>query len=76
MGHTLAASGLMDTVLAVKALNENLLPGIATLKSTHHNAAKLNLSNQNQTITNGNTALIINRGFASMNAGIMIKTYG
>lgn len=75
MGHTLAASGLMDTVLAIKALNENLLPGIATLESIHQNANKLNLNNQNRKITKGNAALIINRGFASMNAGLVLKTY-
>ncbi|OGT51238.1 MAG: 3-oxoacyl-ACP synthase [Gammaproteobacteria bacterium RIFCSPHIGHO2_12_FULL_41_15] len=75
MGHTLAASGLMDTVLACKALTTKVLPGIATLKTIHACANKLNLSNKPQTLTNGKVALILNRGFASMNAGVLIKAY-
>jgi 3-oxoacyl-[acyl-carrier-protein] synthase I len=73
MGHTLIASGLVDTVLATKALTERQLPGLATLKQKHTLAADLNLSQENRPLTQGNIALIINRGFASMNACLAIK---
>lgn len=73
MGHTLTASALIDTVLAVKALTERQLPGLATLKHKHPLAAELNLTRENHALSQGNMALIINRGFASMNACLAIK---
>lgn len=73
MGHTLVASGLLDTILATQALNQKRLPGIATLQTKHPLLEKLNITSQAHTLHQGNTAFIINRGFASMNACLAIK---
>ncbi|MCX7115435.1 MAG: beta-ketoacyl synthase N-terminal-like domain-containing protein [Gammaproteobacteria bacterium] len=73
MGHTLVASGLVDTILATLALNKRTLPGIAPLTTPHHSAQSLDLSPHTRQIDHGDVALIINRGFASMNACIAIK---
>lgn len=74
MGHTLCASGLVDTILAVQALQTRQLPGIAPLQTKAQAANQLNISHKTRPIVEGNTALIINRGFASMNACLAIKS--
>lgn len=73
MGHTLCASALVDTIIAVRALQSRQLPGIATLCHKADVAHGLNLSHQTRTLSTGNTALLINRGFANMNACLAIK---
>lgn len=73
-GHTLCASGLMDTVFATYALQEKILPGIANFSSPAPLAEGLNISAQNRRLTEGQSALIINRGFAAMNACLVVKS--
>ncbi len=72
-GHSLCASGLLDTVHAVKALNEKLIPGIAHFDKASEQAEGLKISHQHQTMADKNAALIVNRGFGSMNANLVIK---
>lgn len=74
MGHTLCASGILDTALATCALTNHLIPGIATLETPASSCEHLNISSTQQTLDKtGAHALIINRGFASMNACVVIK---
>ncbi|MGL6028490.1 MAG: beta-ketoacyl-[acyl-carrier-protein] synthase family protein [Legionella sp.] len=72
MGHTLTASGLLDAVLTTYALNAQAVPGIANLEQLASNCADLAASTTAQAL-NAPHALIINRGFASMNACVVIK---
>ncbi len=76
MGHTLVASGLVDTLLSIQALRQRFCPGIANLHNAHPQAKNLNLNAQGHDLGHGEHALILNRGFASMNAAIMISTQG
>lgn len=74
MGHTLCASGILDTCLAVQSLNKRTLPGIANLESKSSQCQNLNISKEQQKINSDDKhALIINRGFAGMNACIIVK---
>lgn len=73
VGHTLCASGLLDTVLATYALEQKTVPGIANFSSPAASAAALDISANNRTLAKAESALIINRGFAGMNACIAIK---
>lgn len=73
MGHTLTASGLIDTVLATYALQAQAVPGIANLKQVASNCAGLAVAADSQPLKAAH-ALIINRGFASMNATVVIKS--
>ncbi len=73
IGHTLTASGLMDTVLACQALHHQTLPGIANWQEAIPSAANLAISHQSQAIPSGAYAIIINRGFASMDACLLVK---
>jgi 3-oxoacyl-[acyl-carrier-protein] synthase-1 len=73
-GHTIAASGLLDTVLATKALNAHTVPGIANLERPAVQCEKLNIARDHREMDpNRSSAMIINRGFASINASLVIK---
>jgi 3-oxoacyl-[acyl-carrier-protein] synthase I len=73
MGHTLCASGLLDAVLTTYALQNQCAPGIANLETVASSCARLSLSADHQALKS-NYALMINRGFASMNACLVIKS--
>jgi 3-oxoacyl-[acyl-carrier-protein] synthase-1 len=75
MGHTITASGVIDTLLAVCAAQENTIPGIANLVEKAQACNALNLSSNNRSRNESKPfSVIINRGFASMNAALVIKT--
>jgi 3-oxoacyl-[acyl-carrier-protein] synthase-1 len=73
IGHTLCASGLLDTVLASYALNQKCVPGIANFQQAAPQAQGLNIAAATRLLDHAQSALIINRGFASMNACLVIK---
>ncbi|OYV54416.1 MAG: 3-oxoacyl-ACP synthase [Legionella sp. 21-45-4] len=73
MGHTLCAAGVIDTVLATRALQAKRVPGVASLKALSPACAHLNLSNQSKALDLGEHALIISRGFAGINASLLLK---
>lgn len=71
-GHLVAASGISDAVLTVKALAENVAPGIANFTQPAAAATGLSLSASHRVLSKGAKALLINRGFASMNACLVL----
>jgi 3-oxoacyl-[acyl-carrier-protein] synthase-1 len=73
MGHTLCASGVMDTVLATKALQAKCVPGIANLSVVASACAELNVSSSTRSLTRAEHALLVNRGFAGMNVSLVLK---
>ncbi|CEG58140.1 beta-ketoacyl-[acyl-carrier-protein] synthase family protein [Legionella fallonii] len=72
-GHTLCASGILDAVMTTYALETNCAPGIANLQQIAASCEHLSLSRDHQKINGSSSALMINRGFASMNACLVIK---
>ncbi|WP_419420038.1 beta-ketoacyl-[acyl-carrier-protein] synthase family protein [Legionella sp. D16C41] len=75
MGHTLCASGLIDAVLTTYSLNKSIIPGIANFSTPAVNCNNLNISKEHRVMQNKNhIAVMINRGFASMNACLVIKS--
>lgn len=75
MGHTLCASGIVDTVLATYALREKIVPGIANLSKKAESCDVLNIKAEHRTLEdNKSYTLIINRGFASINTALVIKS--
>lgn len=72
MGHTLCASGVIDAVMTSYALEHRCAPGIANLEKKASACASLSLSPDHQEL-NTDYALLINRGFASMNACLVLK---
>ena len=73
MGHTICASGILDAVLATKALQAKCIPGIANLDHLSSDCV-LNARRETRTLVgNQPYAMVINRGFAGMNACLVIK---
>lgn len=73
MGHTICASGLIDAVMTTYALSSKCIPGIANLQNIAPSCSGLSVSAEHQPLKRGPYALTINRGFASMNACLVIK---
>ncbi|PWY56870.1 3-oxoacyl-ACP synthase [Legionella qingyii] len=73
MGHTICASGLIDAVMTTYALSSKCVPGIANLQNIASSCNGLFVSADHQPLKRGPYALTINRGFASMNACLVIK---
>jgi 3-oxoacyl-[acyl-carrier-protein] synthase-1 len=75
MGHTVCASGVVDAVLTTYALREQCVPGVANFDRLAAGCQGLNISRHERPLVGGKThALLINRGFASMNACLVIKS--
>jgi 3-oxoacyl-[acyl-carrier-protein] synthase I len=72
IGHLIAASGSLGLVLALKALNEKLVPGIATLKALDPELAPLPVSSGSQ-MPRSNVALVLCRGFGGMNVALLVR---
>ncbi|MCR9192025.1 MAG: 3-oxoacyl-ACP synthase [Gammaproteobacteria bacterium] len=74
MGHTLCASGLLDTVLGSYAMQANCVPGISNLQSVSTDCATLNVHQEARAWSQDKDhLLIINRGFAGMNACVVLR---
>ncbi len=72
IGHTLAAAGTLDAVLALEALHRNVVPGIPTLNQVDPEFAALPVSREPREPRSG-IALIICRGFGGMNVALVIR---
>jgi 3-oxoacyl-[acyl-carrier-protein] synthase I len=74
-GHTIAASGVLDLVLALTALEKGLVPGIATLNCLDPQLAPLPVSRESQR-PRSDVALVLNRGFGAMNLALLVRAPG
>jgi 3-oxoacyl-[acyl-carrier-protein] synthase-1 len=71
-GHLIAAAGMLDAVLALRALKQRVVPGIATLGSVDPACAGLPLSAAPQ-VPRSDVALVLCRGFAGTNAAVLLR---
>lgn len=71
-GHLIAASGIIDVVLALRALREGVVPGIATLRTPDPELLPLPVSATTQS-PRSDVALILCRGFAAMNVAVVVR---
>ncbi len=71
-GHTIAASGAIDTVIALGCLRAASVPAIATLRETDPALCDLNVA-ASATALRGDIALVLDRGFGGMNSALLIK---
>ena len=72
IGHTIAAAGILETVLALAALARGVVPGIAPLGMLDPACAGLPVSAGPQT-PRSKVALILCRGFAGTNAALVVR---
>jgi 3-oxoacyl-[acyl-carrier-protein] synthase-1 len=71
-GHLIAASGILDLTLALKALAQRIAPGIPTLRSADPEFAWLTVQPQAQ-LARSNVALVCCRGFGGMNVAMLVR---
>jgi len=71
-GHLLAASGMLDCVLALEALRARAVPGIATLREPDPLLARIPVSAQAQAPRSA-VALVVARGFGGTNAALLLR---
>lgn len=71
-GHLVAASGIAETVLALRALHEGVVPGIATLRELDPACAGLPAAAA-PCAPRSDIALVLSRGFAGTNAALLLR---
>jgi 3-oxoacyl-[acyl-carrier-protein] synthase-1 len=71
-GHLIAASGMIDTVMALLALRRGSVPGIATLRELDPLLEGLPVSAAAQP-ARSDVALVLSRGFAGTNAALLVR---
>jgi 3-oxoacyl-[acyl-carrier-protein] synthase-1 len=71
-GHLLAASGMIEAVLAIAALRARIVPGIANLQQLDPESAGLPISASPQT-PRSDVALVLSRGFGGTNAALLLR---
>jgi len=72
IGHLIAAAGILETALALVALREGVVPGIAPLGAVGSECAPLRVSSALQT-PRSKVALILGRGFAGTDAALLVR---
>jgi 3-oxoacyl-[acyl-carrier-protein] synthase I len=72
IGHLIAAAGIIEAVIALEALRERIVPGVATLENLDPACSGLRVSRAAQT-PRSNVALILSRGFAGTNAALLVR---
>jgi 3-oxoacyl-[acyl-carrier-protein] synthase-1 len=72
IGHTIAAAGIIEAVIALAALARNEVPGIANLVEIDPACAGLPVSSAAQKPTS-DVALLLCRGFAGTDAALVIR---
>jgi 3-oxoacyl-[acyl-carrier-protein] synthase-1 len=72
LGHLLAASGIVETTLALHALRAGSVPGIAALDTLDPLCAGLNVTREARAPAN-NVALVLSRGFAGTNTALLMR---
>jgi 3-oxoacyl-[acyl-carrier-protein] synthase-1 len=70
-GHLIAASGVMDLVLACKALQAKVVPGIPTLQALDPGLVPFSASSQPQQ-PRAPIALLLCRGFGGMSTALLV----
>jgi len=71
-GHLLAASGTLETLLALESLRRGVVPGIATLAELDPACAGLNVARDARE-PRSNVALVLSRGFGSTNTAVLVR---
>jgi 3-oxoacyl-[acyl-carrier-protein] synthase I len=72
IGHLIAAAGIAETVIALAALAEGIVPGIATLSELDPDCAGLPVAATPQA-PRSKVALILCRGFAGTDAALIVR---
>jgi 3-oxoacyl-[acyl-carrier-protein] synthase-1 len=75
LGHTVAASGVIESILTLLCLAEGLVPGIATLEELSPDCEGVNVSTAKQK-PRSSVGIVVSRAFAGLNSCIVLSTNG
>lgn len=73
LGHTVAASGVIEGILTLSSLRERRVPGIASLENLATDCSDLMVSADEQS-PRSSLGLLITRGFAGLNSCVIFST--
>jgi 3-oxoacyl-[acyl-carrier-protein] synthase-1 len=73
IGHLIAGAGIVETVLALAALRQGVVPGVATFKEIDPECEAVRVASTEQKPRN-DIALILCRGFAGTNAALIVRS--
>ena len=73
LGHTVAASGVIESILSLLCLKDGVVPGIPTLRKKAHGCRAVHVSVEAQS-SRAPTALVVTRGFAGLNSCLVWAT--
>ncbi|HTS20531.1 MAG TPA: beta-ketoacyl synthase N-terminal-like domain-containing protein [Casimicrobiaceae bacterium] len=71
-GHLIAAAGILEAVLALHALREGAIPGVATYALADPDCRGVRVSTEAQA-ARSDVALVLCRGFAGTNAALLLR---
>jgi 3-oxoacyl-[acyl-carrier-protein] synthase-1 len=71
-GHLIAAAGILETTLALEALAQRVVPGVAALRELDPDCAGIPVSAWPQ-VPRSNIALILCRGFGGTDAALLVR---
>ena len=71
-GHLIAAAGILETTVALAALGEGVVPGVATLRELDPDCAGVPVTSQPQ-VPRSKVALILCRGFGGTDAALLVR---
>lgn len=72
LGHTIAASGVIESILTLLCLRDGTVPGIPTLRHRAHECRAAGVSTAART-PRSSTGLVISRGFAGLNSCVVLS---
>lgn len=73
-GHPICASGILDAVLTTQALHAGIIPGIGNFEKAANGCEHLSLTCEHRQLDVSKPyAMVVNRGFASINASLVLK---
>jgi 3-oxoacyl-[acyl-carrier-protein] synthase-1 len=72
-GHLIAASGVLDVIMALYVVKNGVVPGIPTLTTLDPELPPLPVSSQSQK-PRSNIALVLCRGFAAINVALLVRS--
>ena len=71
IGHTMGSAGLVETIIALRALKEKTVPPTVNLKTADDDAQGW-VSDKHRTLPHNKTALITNAGFSGINTALVV----
>ncbi len=75
LGHTIAASGVIESILTLRCLAEGRVPGIAALEELSPDCEGINVGAGEQK-PGSSIGIVVSRGFAGLNSCIVLSTDG